>query len=133
MLLFPYISKKKFYLPLCVVCNSAIYSELLECEYGPGAGVSLAIETPNLDMQLRTSKTREIEGDGAETLILDALIGETCGDDDVLQEPLIASRPVTSTMSTLTWSESLLRNKKSAEQQRPIDLLLQNSSIRHFN
>jgi hypothetical protein len=55
MLLFPYI-KKKFYLPPCVACNSAIYTwavvhanvlagvgiGILECEYGPGAGVSIS-------------------------------------------------------------------------------------------
>jgi hypothetical protein len=41
---------------------------------------------PSSSIQPRMSKTRETEDDGAEELILDALIGETCGDDDVLQE-----------------------------------------------
>ena len=60
MLLFPYIKKNFIYLYVWSAdCNSAIYSEsqylagvgigLLECEYGPGAGVSLpagtAVET----------------------------------------------------------------------------------------
>ena len=50
MLLFPYIKKNFIYLYVWSAdCNSAIYSEsqylagvgigILECEYGPGAGV----------------------------------------------------------------------------------------------
>jgi hypothetical protein len=41
---------------------------------------------PSPSIQPRASRTRETEDDGAEELILDALIGETYGDDDVLQE-----------------------------------------------
>ena len=53
MLLFPYIKKIFIYLYVWSAdCNSAIYSEsqylagvgigILECEYGPGAGVSIS-------------------------------------------------------------------------------------------
>jgi hypothetical protein len=78
----------------------------------------LAFYQPSVDKQPAALKEqpdtfvpKEKEDDGAEELLLDALIGEACGDDDILKEPMTIQE-------VFDRIQSLLSDKKLEYQPR---------------